>query len=400
MYASSANTLTKLAKGGDNQVLTVNGNILSWQTPGAGADNLGDHIATQTFDLNGQNLINGADATFTGTLQAATINGTTTVISQLFNGGKFNGTEANLSSTLTANKVLTTLNVNGATAEFTDIIASNSVNGKSLLVNGNTFDLDTTFEQGSILYASSANTLTKLAKGGDNQVLTVNGNILSWQTPGAGADNLGDHIATQTFDLNGQNLINGADATFTGTLQAATINGTTTVISQLFNGGKFNGTEANLSSTLTANKVLTTLNVNGATAEFTDIIASNSVNGKSLLVNGNTFDLDTTFEQGSILYASSANTLTKLAKGGDNQVLTVNGNILSWQTPGAGADNLGDHIATQTFDLNGQNLINGADATFFLVLYKPLLLTAPLLLFLSYLMAENSMVQKQTFLVL
>ncbi len=167
----------------------------------------------------------------------------------------------------------------------------------------------------------------------------------------------------------------------------------------LFNGGKFNG-KRKPSGTLTANKVLTTLNVNGATANFTDIIASNSVNGKSLLVNGNTFDLDTTFEQGSILYASSANTLTKLAKGGDNQVLTVNGNILSWQTPGAGADNLGDHTATQTFE-NGQNLNQWCRWNFHSnIFYKPLLLTAPLLLFLHYLMAVSLMAQAQISAVL
>ncbi len=62
--------------------------------------------------------------------------------------------------TLTANKVLTT--------KLSSVYYNQTVNGKS-----NTFDLDTTFEQGSILYASSANTLTKL--------LMVNGNILSWQ---------------------------------------------------------------------------------------------------------------------------------------------------------------------------------------------------------------------------
>ena len=38
---------------------------------------------------------------------------------------------------------------------------------------------------GDMLYASSANTLARLAKGSDNQILTMNGSALNWETPAA-----------------------------------------------------------------------------------------------------------------------------------------------------------------------------------------------------------------------
>jgi hypothetical protein len=160
-------------------------------------------------------------------------------------------------------------------------VFSDSINGSSLILNGNTISIGA-LTQGSLLFASQANEVTALSKGNDNYVLTVNGNTISWQESVAGVDNLGDHIATQTFDLNGQNLINGADATFTGTLQAPTINGTTTVISQLFNGGKFNGNEANITNTVTAGAFTTTGDTNTA-----KLIATANVNGTDATFTGN-----------------------------------------------------------------------------------------------------------------
>ncbi|NDD49792.1 MAG: hypothetical protein EBZ28_08095, partial [Alphaproteobacteria bacterium] len=312
-------------------------------------------------------------------LQAPTINGTTTVISQLFNGGKFNGTEANLSGTLNANKVLAVANVNGVTADFTDLIASNSVNGKSLLVNGNTFDLDTTFEQGSILYASSANTLTKLTKGSEDQILTVNGNILSWQTPGAGADNLGDHTATQDLDMGTNSITNAANGTFSNILSAATINGTSTVISALFNGGKFNGTEANLSGTVNANKILATANVNGTDATFTGTLQAPTINGTTTVIsqlfnggkfNGTEANLSGTLNANKVISSSNINgtTITLSSGATAGYVLTsdATGNA-TWQdlaTLTSNGDDLGTHTATQDLDMGTNSITNAANGTF------------------------------------
>ncbi len=114
-------------------------------------------------------------------------------------------------------KVITTYNVNGADATFTG-----SINGKSLLVNGNTFDLDTTFEQGSILYASSANTLTKLTKGTEDQVLTVNGNILSWQDA-SGSSTAGGADTQFQFNDGGTTLSGNGALTFTKASKTITV---------------------------------------------------------------------------------------------------------------------------------------------------------------------------------
>jgi len=42
---------------------------------------------------------------------------------------------------------------------------------------------------GDLLYASGANTLARLARGSDNQVLTMNGTALNWETPAGGGGN-------------------------------------------------------------------------------------------------------------------------------------------------------------------------------------------------------------------
>ena len=54
---------------------------------------------------------------------------------------------------------------------------------------------------------------------------------------------------------------------------------------------------------------------------------------------------------GDLLYASGANTLARLARGTDNQVLTMNGSTLNWETLPAGGATLGDE----------ESSISGAD---------------------------------------
>ncbi len=188
------------------------------------------------------------------------------------------------------------------------MVVTNSINGSNLILNGNTISIGA-LTQGSLLFAATANGLTSLEKGNDNYVLTVNGNTLSWQASEVGTDNLGDHTASQNINLNGFSLVNGLNANFTseviantfngetaiingtltattvnadnlnvaGSLTTATINGTTTVISQLFNGGKFNGDEANIT------------NVNVASALTADTITA-TTSTQSTLFNGTTFN--------------------------------------------------------------------------------------------------------------
>ena len=55
---------------------------------------------------------------------------------------------------------------------------------------------------GDLLVASGANTLSRLARGSDNQVLTMNGTSLNWETPSASGrlEQLASYVATGSED--------------------------------------------------------------------------------------------------------------------------------------------------------------------------------------------------------
>ncbi len=57
---------------------------------------IGTHTATQDLNMGNNSIVSAANGTFSNILSSATINGTTTVISPLFNGGKFNGESATI----------------------------------------------------------------------------------------------------------------------------------------------------------------------------------------------------------------------------------------------------------------------------------------------------------------
>jgi len=64
-----------------------------------------------------------------------------------------------------------------------------------------------------LLVASGANTLSRLAKGSDNQTLMMNGTSINWETVSSGGastalDNLSSVAVNATIDMNTQNLIN------------------------------------------------------------------------------------------------------------------------------------------------------------------------------------------------
>lgn len=167
--------------------------------------------------------------------------------------------------------------------------------------------------------------------GAVNQVLQTDGDgNLSWVDQTTPADNLGDHTATQTLVVDGQE-IDGTNFNLSGATGNLTLNGTLSV------GG-------------------------GATVEGTLQSGQDGVDGLLVIYS----------EQGATDYsytiqphdaATQDVTLTlPLDDGLPNQVLKTDGNgVLSWTTNTSGADNLGNHTATQAVILNDQYLSNDGD---------------------------------------
>ncbi|MCF7846863.1 MAG: hypothetical protein K9M51_02310 [Candidatus Gracilibacteria bacterium] len=191
----------------------------------------------------------------------------------------------------------------------------------------------TTYAAGDILYADGANSLAKLAAGSNGQVLTLSGGVPSWQVVPSGADDLGDHTATQNLDLatfklvgtggstglaisafgastfDGDVTISGGDAvlgnnTNAGTLSFGDGEGTTAYVTKL-QSGDLSGAAADI--------VFTLPNTDGAA----DQILKTDGSGNLSWVADQDTDTDTTIADGLSCT--------------DNQVLTWNNTGSVWQ---------------------------------------------------------------------
>lgn len=208
VYASAINTLSKLAVGTTGQVLKVAAGVPSWATD-----------------------------TTTGTVTSIDVSGGTTGLTS--SGGPITSSGTiTLAGTLAA--------VNGGTAQ-------------------------TTYTTGDLLYASGANTLSKLAVGTTGQVLKVAAGVPSWAT-----DTTTGTVTSVGLTAPAFLTVGSSPVTTSGTI-ALTYSGTAIPAA------------------------------NGGTAQ-------------------------TTYTTGDLLYASGANTLSKLAIGTSAQVLTVTAGVPTWAT--------------------------------------------------------------------
>ena len=210
VYASATNTLSKLAVGTSGQVLKVAGGVPSWAT-----DTTTGTVTSVALSAPAVFTVSGSPVTTTGTL-ALTYSGTALP------------------------------EANGGTAQ-------------------------TTYTTGDLLYASGANTLSKLAVGTTGQVLKVAAGVPSWAT-----DTTTGTVTSVGLSAPAFLTVGSSPVTSSGTL-ALTYSGTAIPAA------------------------------NGGTAQ-------------------------TTYATGDLLYASGSNTLAKLGIGTSAQVLTVTGGVPAWGT--------------------------------------------------------------------
>lgn len=214
VYASATNTLSKLAVGTSGQVLKVAGGVPSWAT-----DTTTGTVTSVALSAPAVFTVSGSPVTTTGTL-ALTYSGTALP------------------------------EANGGTAQ-------------------------TTYTTGDLLYASGANTLSKLAVGTTGQVLKVAAGVPSWAT-----DTTTGTVTSVGLSAPAFLTVGSSPVTSSGTL-ALTYSGTAIPAA------------------------------NGGTAQ-------------------------TTYATGDLLYASGSNTLAKLGIGTSAQVLTVTGGVPAWGSAGTG----------------------------------------------------------------
>jgi hypothetical protein len=176
--------------------------------------------------------------------------------------------------TITGGTGLTTTNASGSITINLDVPVDETLGGTGI----------SSYTTGDIIYASGLNTLSKLAIGSANEVLTVAGGVPSWDPV---ADDIVQSVVTDS--------------------------GTATPASNAFSivGG-------------------TGISTSGATSVVTvtlDTPVDETLGGTG----------QTTYTTGDVLYASASNTLSKLAVGSNGQVLTLATGVPSWATPSAGS---------------------------------------------------------------
>ena len=303
VYASAINTLSKLTVGTSGQVLKVTAGVPAWET-----DTATGTVTSVALSAPAVFTVSGSPVTSSGTL-ALTYSGTAlpeanggTAQTTYTTGDFLYASGSNTLSKLavgTTGQVLTvaaglpswatdtttgTVTSVGLSAPAFLTVGSSPVTSSGTLaltfsgtaipaVNGGT--AQTTYTTGDLLYASGANTLSKLAIGTSAQVLTVTGGAPAWGSAGAGT--------VTSVDMSGGTTgltTSGGPVTSSGTIT--------------------------LAGTLAA--------VNGGTAQ-------------------------TTYATGDLLYASGANTLSKLAVGTTNQVLTVTSGAPAWAAATSSSNN-------------------------------------------------------------
>lgn len=335
IYASAANILSKRAIGSAGQILTVSGGIPVWQAPllsslpitatqgGTGQTGYvsGDILyATSATTLGkraigsaGQVLLVSGGLPTWGAIPLVPISSGGTNITTYTTGDLLYASAPNVLSKLPASSNGYVLTLNAGLPSWQP-----SVTYPIAPTLGGTGQ--TTYTTGELLYASAANTLSKLTIGTAGYVLTVVGGIPQWQPAGG--------VSYPITAIQGGT---GQTTYTTGELLYASA---TNVLSKLSAGA--------------SGQVLTV--IGGLPSWQTPAIDSLPV----LPTQGGTGL--TTYAAGDLIYASSATVLAKRPIGTPGQVLTVSGgNVPTWVSGVTmGGDISGQSTAATVNNISGQ----------------------------------------------
>jgi hypothetical protein len=270
------------------------------------------YIRGGNYSVYGTNSTTGPTLTalnMPGVVAATDISGTVAVT----NGGTGSSNATTARSNLSAAK-------SGANSDITSLTGLTTALSAT---QGGT--AQTTYATGDILYASSANTLSKLTIGTSGQVLTVSGGVPSWAASGAAA------AGTLTGTTLASNVVSSS-LTSVGTLSSLSISGTTTF------GTAYTETNTAVTSAAsttidcaTSNNFAVDLSTSITTLSFSNVPASGRQYSATLFLTQGGGGSKTINWPGSVKWPSAtAPTLTTTNGKADIIVLTTYDGGTSW----------------------------------------------------------------------
>lgn len=335
LYASAANVLSKLPIGSTNQVLTVVGGIPAW-APAA---------ATGIVTINGDSgSVTGTTVTLFANAAAKNCGSTVKFVNS--------GTTSTLNVTDGLSNIFIGLGAGNALVSG----ANNSGQGRLVLASVTSGDSNC---------ALGSTSLTNLTTGANNcavgvialQNLVSGSNCIgigraagqNYTTSESNNICIGSGVAGTVGESNVTRIGNGTTVCIVAGISGVTTSNTNmvtinTATGQLGSAAVPSGTVTSVSGT--TNRITST----GGTTPVIDISAAyvgqTSINTLGTVTTGTwngttvgpTFGGtgQSTYTTGDILYASASNTLSKLAAGAANAILTMSGGVPSWSAAAGG----------------------------------------------------------------
>jgi len=385
-------------KGTSGQILSSTGTQTNWidAPSGGGGDNLGNHTATQDLNMDGYEIgLFGGWLSGDGDNEGVSVHSNGNVsVGTNWQWKRFNVYGESVFSddiylrdgAVDGGDILLRM-FDSSDDGVLDIYRDNSVtsrihgNGASYITGGNFgLGINTPDEQ---LHVSGNMRLTggfedkDGQKGTSGQILSSTGTQTNWiDAPSGGGDNLGNHNATTSLDMNGYNIgLEGGWLGYDGSPGGVHVNSSGYVaINTSFHWKPFNVFGESVFSddiylrdgNINSGDYLARL-YDSSDDGVLDIYQNNAVkirlhgNGSSYIDNGSNFGIGITSPE-ELLHVDGDMRLNGAFEdengyaGNSGQLLSSTGTGTDWIDAPSGGDNLGNHTATQDIHMNASEI--------------------------------------------
>ena len=324
-------TFVRLAKGTDNYVLTMDGNVPNWEESAAG-----DVTTTQL------NYVSGIAVYSSG--QAIANESDIVAVSGIANYASGQAIE-------NESDILALLDASGTATSLV------STSGIAAYASGNTANISFgSNAEGDILYHNGTN-FVRLAKGSDDYILKMNGNVPNWEEDAGGGGDVTtaqlNYVSGIAVYSSGQAIENEGDiVAVSGIANYASGNSLTNATNIIATSGIAN--YASGQAIANESDILALIDASGTATALI------STSGIATYASGNTANI--TFgsnAEGDILYHNGTSFI-RLAKGTDDYILKMNGNSPNWEAESVSSTDF-NYVSGVANYASGQAIENEGD---------------------------------------